>query len=637
MAADQQTGTSMPKATRVSRSGLPKFVKINEKTFGGKREQHGALTRRSPYPKSIKYIISSEFCERFAFYGIRTVLVLYITGAMAKSNSVAIMIAHSFVAIAYFMPLLGAVVSDGFVGKYHTIIYLSLVYAVGTGILASTAGAYTTTDAKFAGLLVGLFLIAVGTGGIKPCVAAFGGDQFLSNSEDPHGVEQRAALQSYFTMFYFAINAGSVLTMVITPNLRQYGCPDPSSSQCSYLLAFGLPSMLMFMSVLLIILGRSCVGYVEIQPSSNPVLSRFLRVVFLYPPALSKPSAASAVEEGSRNDTEPLLSEHSRNYAGAPEPDPDLESTVNQRQHENKIVAESDVRRNKWYTKAVALHGQQVADEVRQVGRMVWVMLPMPLFWCLFDQVFSTWVVQATSMSGKLSNGLTILPDMMGILNAIAILILLPVFERFIYPMAARMRGGSIVPPLQRMAVGMLFAGAAFVLAGFLQLRVDSCPSSNPRCVHILWQVPQYFVLSIGEILFAVTGLEFAYAEAPASMKAVMQSLWLLTVCFGNILVVACELIVNRIGLSPANAFFTFAGVVGFAFIWFAAFTKGYTYASVSVDREDEAIVVASEVGEGGRHRHSTSAIDERVETVKARRNNNTSTTALGKPELKQE
>uniref|UniRef100_A0A8C6THS8 Solute carrier family 15 member 1 n=1 Tax=Neogobius melanostomus TaxID=47308 RepID=A0A8C6THS8_9GOBI len=173
-------------------------------------------------PHQYFFIVVNEFCERFSYYGMRAVLVLYFTYFLNWDDDFATSIYHVFVALCYLTPILGAIVADSWLGKFKTIIYLSIVYALGQIAMAISA-IHDLTDKDRNGSpdnmtlhvvlsMVGLFLIALGTGGIKPCVAAFGGDQFSNQQE-----KQRS---TFFSVFYLCINGGSLLSTIITPILR---------------------------------------------------------------------------------------------------------------------------------------------------------------------------------------------------------------------------------------------------------------------------------------------------------------------------------------------------------------------------------------------------------------------------------
>merc|ERR1712025_59306 len=88
------------------------------------------------------------------------------------------------------------------------------------------------------------------------------------------------------------------------------------------------------------------------------------------------------------------------------------------------------------------------------------------------------------------------------------------------------------------------------------RIRSNLYTVTSPNSIHILWQFPQYFVITASEVMFSVTGLEFSYSQAPASMKSVVQAAWLLTVAFGNIIVIC---VAKAKALDQASEFFMFA------------------------------------------------------------------------------
>src|SRR5258706_15749207 len=154
-------------------------------------EEHAAAKGQSGnsaadrWPKQIKFIVGNEACERFSYYGMTGILAGYISGELTKgglgqSSDKATTIIHLFKFVNYFMPLFGAWLSDRIIGRYHTILWVSLFYCAGHGILASSELA-GTPHGKMLFLLAGLALIACGSGGIKPCVSAFVGDQFKAD------------------------------------------------------------------------------------------------------------------------------------------------------------------------------------------------------------------------------------------------------------------------------------------------------------------------------------------------------------------------------------------------------------------------------------------------------------------------
>ena len=135
-------------------------------------------TQAVKMPKGIPYIIGNEAAERFSYYGMRAILVIFMTQYMMAPDGVtpdrmteaeATQWFHVFASAVYLFPMIGAIISDAFWGKYKTIMTLSVVYCLGHLVLALFESRY--------GLAAGLSLIAVGSGGIKPCVSAHVGDQ----------------------------------------------------------------------------------------------------------------------------------------------------------------------------------------------------------------------------------------------------------------------------------------------------------------------------------------------------------------------------------------------------------------------------------------------------------------------------
>ncbi|MFZ4819608.1 MAG: MFS transporter, partial [Limisphaerales bacterium] len=173
---------------------------------------HPTVSTRSAsadsFPPQIKYIISNEACERFSFYGMRSILTLYIAKHLGQGSSKASEIVHLFVFGVYFMPLFGAWLSDRVLGRYKTILFISLFYCLGHGVLAM-ADLVQTQENKLWLLYAGLALISFGGGGIKPCVSAFVGDQFHAGQEH--------LLQRAYGLFYWSINFGSFFSFLVIP------------------------------------------------------------------------------------------------------------------------------------------------------------------------------------------------------------------------------------------------------------------------------------------------------------------------------------------------------------------------------------------------------------------------------------
>jgi POT family proton-dependent oligopeptide transporter len=375
-------------------------------------------------PPGIPYIIGNEAAERFSFYGMRAILVVFMTQYLLNSSGAADTMNeeeakgwfHLFVSAVYITPLLGALISDGILGKYRTIILLSLVYCLGHFTLA--------LDHTHLGLLIGLGLIALGSGGIKPCVSAHLGDQF--------GRTNAHLLPRAFGWFYFSINLGAFFSILITPWLLLRLGPA---------WAFGVPGLLMVVATILFWSGRS--RFVHIPPGGL------------------------------------------------------------------EFVRETLSR-----------------DGLLTLGRLLALYLFLAVFWALYDQTGSTWVLQAQSMD-RVVLGKEILPAQIQAVNPLLVMLLVPTFSYFIYPALQRRWG---LTALRKIGFGMFLAALAFAISGWAQYQIEL--GHTPT---IAWQLLAYLVLISGEVMVSITCLEFSYTQAPIRMKSFVMAFFMLSIALGNL------------------------------------------------------------------------------------------------------
>jgi POT family proton-dependent oligopeptide transporter len=217
-------------------------------------------------PKGIPYIVTNEAAERFSFYGMKGILVVFMTKYLLDSSGDPDVMSeeqakvwyHNFTSAVYFFPILGALIADWFLGKYRTILYLSTVYCVGHLCLAFM-DLHMPLGEPRDWLFAGLVLIAVGSGGIKPCVSAHVGDQF--------GRGNAHLLEKIFGWFYFSINLGAFASTLLTPYLLNHPSFGPAY-------AFGLPGVLMGIATFLFWMGRNTFIHI---PAGG---SAFLKEIF---------------------------------------------------------------------------------------------------------------------------------------------------------------------------------------------------------------------------------------------------------------------------------------------------------------------------------------------------------------------
>lgn len=384
-------------------------------------------------PPGIPYIVGNEAAERFSFYGMNSILVTFMTKYMldlhgapdhlteARANEWY----HTFMTVNYFLPILGAILADAFWGKYKTIFYLSIVYCLGHFVLGINETRY--------GLIAGLGLIAVGAGGIKPCVSANVGDQF--------GPSNQHLLPKAFSWFYFSINAGSMFSTLLIPYLLEQFPKDFSlEPRWGSHIAFSTPGLLMLLATLILWLGRK--RYVHIPPRGR----EFFRDI-------SSPEGLKAL------------------------------------------------------------------------GNLAILVPFVAVFWALWYQNFSAWVLQAEKMDRHWL-GREWQAGQIQTVNPLFILLFLPLFSYWVYPALNRV---FRLTPLRKMGIGFVLTVLAFLIPAWIESQLAS--GLKP---HVGWQVLAYVFISAAEVVISVTYLEFSYTQAPPSMKSVVMSLYLAAIALGN-------------------------------------------------------------------------------------------------------
>jgi POT family proton-dependent oligopeptide transporter len=518
-------------------------------------------------PRQIPYIIGNEACERFSFYGMRNILVQFLIGSVmlsylpdAEREGMAKEVFHSFVIGVYFFPLLGGWLSDRFFGKYNTIFWLSLLYCVGHACLA-------VFEENRTGFYTGLFLIALGSGGIKPLVSAFVGDQFTQANKHLSKV--------VYDVFYASINFGSLFASLLMPRILEGFGPS---------VAFGIPGILMFIATIVFWMGRH--KYVHIEPAPRDP-NAFMTVVMtaLRGGAKGEKGIGTLIAVLGIVLAIAMLGGWGANALGNSGFWPEkLGFVPTFCLALGSILFFGGVGTGMQLERARGAHPDSAVDGVRAVLRLLIIFAIVSPFWSLFDQKASTWVLQGKSMvvpheAWWWPSWLMQHAGQMQVLNPIFVLLLIPFNNLVLYPSLTKM--GFRVTPLRRMGWGIAFSGLAWVLAGMIQLWIDG---GDP--VSLAWQALPYVFLTFAEVLVSATGLEFAYSQAPQPMKGVIMSFWLLSVTFGNVWVlltnagVKSELMVAQIassGLSE-NAFlmFFFAGFAFVAAVIFAWYAKHY-------------------------------------------------------------
>jgi POT family proton-dependent oligopeptide transporter len=482
--------------------------------------------------------VGTEACERFSFYGMRNILTPFLISTLLlflpepERAGEAKHVFHTFVIGVYFFPLLGGWLADRFFGKYDTILWLSLVYCAGHACLA-------VWDDNLNGFYLGLFLIALGSGGIKPLISAFVGDQFdQTNKNRAKGV---------YDAFYWSINFGSFFASLLMPIfLQKYGAS----------IAFGIPGALMFIATLVFWSGRKKYVYVPPAPPDPDSFTRVARTALLSQQAgQSRPGLYVALV-GVAGAVVSLAMSLSWGFVIAA-----CTALV-------LVLAFGGIGTAMQLDRARGKHPDVAVDGVRAVLRILIVFALVTPFFSLFDQKASTWVVQATSMTQPsftlFGSTFTFVAAQMQALNPILVMLLIPFNNFVLYPALRKI--GIEPTPLRRMTAGIVFSALSWIVIGTIQVTMDG---GTP--MSMAWQILPYVLLTFGEVLVSATGLEFAYSQSPPSMKGVIMAFWFLTITVGSLWVlivnasVKNQAVLAHIGGSGVS-------VIAFQMYFFAAF-----------------------------------------------------------------
>ncbi len=444
----------------------------------------------SQMPGGIPYIVGNEAAERFSYYGMKAVLPIFMTKFLLDSAGNPDFMSEEqtreaigwFGAAVYATPFLGAILSDWFLGKYLTIVCLSLVYCAGHAVLAMMELPVAGVEPRWI-LFAGLGIIALGAGGIKPCVSAHVGDQF--------GTTNQHLLPRVYGWFYFAINFGSTLSYFLTPLLLEY---------CGPTWAFGVPGVLMGLATLVFWMGRW----------------KFIHI----------PAGGRA-----------------------------------------------------FWRETVG------ADGLRAMLNLVPLLLLVAMFWSLFDQSASAWVLQAEKMNRVLFNvelwghqlSWEPLSAQIGLANPLLVMLLIPVFSYIVYPTMARF---FTVTPLRKIGIGMFVMVFAFAISAWIEGLIDA--GGAPW---IGWQLVAYVVLTAAEVMVSITMLEFFYTQAPKRMKSLIMAFCMLSVSVGNVFTAVVNRFIQNVdGTSklPGASYYWFftATMLATALIYvcWSQFYRGQSY-----------------------------------------------------------
>ncbi|KAM6546688.1 hypothetical protein CsatB_027424 [Cannabis sativa] len=478
--------------------------------------------------KACPFILGTECCERLAYYGISTNLVTYLTKKLHEGNVSAARNVTTWGGTCYLTPLIGAIMADAYWGRYWTIGVFSTIYFIGMCVLTISASVPAlkppecvgsvcpvASPAQYGVFFVGLYMIALGTGGIKPCVSSFGADQF-----DDTDSKERVKKGSFFNWFYFSINIGALISSSLLVYIQD---------NAGWGLGFGIPALFMGIAIASFFAGTPIYRFQK--PGGSPI-TRMCQVMVA--------SFRKWTLEVPKDST--LLFE-TQDKNSAIEGSRKLEHT-NELTCLDRAAIVSDAENNSGnFSDPWRLCTVTQVEELKIVIRMFPVWATGIVFSAVYAQMSTMFVEQGTMMDTKIGS-FVIPPASLSTFDVISVIFWVPVYDRIIVPIARKFTGKERgFSELQRMGIGLAVSVLCMSAAAVIEINrlrlakeLGLVDEAVPVPISILWQIPQYFLLGAAEIFFFIGQLEFFYDQSPDAMRSLCSALALLTTSLGNYL-----------------------------------------------------------------------------------------------------
>ncbi|XP_062201149.1 protein NRT1/ PTR FAMILY 8.3-like [Phragmites australis] len=465
-------------------------------------------------------ILGGEFCGAMAYYGVGTNLVSYLTKVQNQSNVTAASNIASWQGTCYLTPLLGAFLADSYWGRHQTIVISLTIFTIGMVLLTLSAVVPVSIHTMLIPLQealpsCGLFLTALGLGGIWPCVPTFGADQF-----DDTDRAEKVQKEVYFNWYYIAVNGGFFLASTVLVWVQD---------NCGWGLGFGIPTLFSAIGIAGFLASMKLYRY---QKPGGSALTRICQVTVA---AIRKlhmdvPNESTLLYEVPGNESAIVGSRKLMHTDGLRFFD-----------RAATIIASDETSADApspWKLCTVT----QV-EELKILARMLPILLTGIVF-NTAEAFFPLFIEQGHVMDNHI-DGFWIPPASLTTFTCLCILILAPAYNKVLMPMVSRITGMKRgLSELHRIGVGIVFAMLSLVSAAMVEMvRLDIAKKrglvhhSAPVPMGILWQAPQYFFVGVAKVFSVVGFIEFAYEQSPDAMRSLCQACTLIMVTLGSYLV----------------------------------------------------------------------------------------------------
>ncbi|KAK3164527.1 hypothetical protein QOZ80_1AG0020500 [Eleusine coracana subsp. coracana] len=501
---------------------------------GGNQVQDAVDYRGCPAHKSstggwvaAALALGIELCERLSTMGIAVNLVTYLTDTMHLPSAEAANVVTDFMGTSFLLCLLGGFLADSFLGRYLTIAIFALVQAIGTGLLAVSTEVHQLRPAPCSGgtcepatgvqmgvLYVCLYLIALGTGGLKSSVSGFGTDQF-----DERDAREHAAMSLFFNRFFFFISVGTLLAVTVLVYVQDH---------VGRSWAYGICSAAMLAAIAVFLSGTRRYRY---KRSSGSPIVHILQVLV----------AASRKRRSNTNATKLPLNaaalyedrvEHARIPHTAQFACLDRAAVV--AGDDDYEVISGRPTPNPWRLCSVSR-----VEEVKMVARLMPVWATTILFWTIYAQMITFSVEQATTMDRRVG-GFEIPAASLTVFFVGAIMFTLAVYDRVVVPLCRSLTasGRQGLTNLEKIGIGLLLsvlgmAAAAICEKKRLAVAAGSNNDQQPLPITVFMLTPQFLLVGAGEAFIYTGQLDFFITRSPKGMKTMSTGLFLTTLSLG--------------------------------------------------------------------------------------------------------
>ncbi|KAJ3674654.1 hypothetical protein LUZ60_005270 [Juncus effusus] len=484
--------------------------------------------------KAMPYIIGNETFEKLGTLGTSSNLLVYLTSVFHIKSVDAATLLNAFNGTTSFAPIIGAFLSDAYLGRYATLAVSSISSLLGMLILTLTSvisGLHPheckvgetcekASPGQMAMLFASFAFLVVGAGGIRPCSMPFGADQF-----DPNSESGKRGINSFFNWYYFSFTFAMMISATVIIYVQ---------SEVSWSIGLALPAILMFVACVFYFLGSKI--YVKVLPEGSP----FTSIVEVFVAAFNKRSLKQP-----KDPNQDLFDP------------PHQSSLVTKLYHTEQfrfldkaaIVTSSDeIKPNGYPVSAWKLCSVQQVEEVKCLMRIIPVWSTGVIYYLAVVQQ-STYVILASLQSDRhLGPHFEIPAASFTVFAMLAQTIWIPIYDRLLVPKLRKMTGkDEPISLLQRMGIGIFLSMIAMVVSALVEVKRRNTANNHPTLgvnpmggaissMSSLWMVPQLALLGLSEAFNLISQIEFYYKEFPEHMRSVAGALAFLNLAFGNYL-----------------------------------------------------------------------------------------------------